>query len=97
MLDGEGAAAVGLADELVADGAALKRALELALAICRKASPSALEATKRLLNDTVGMPWRQALSFAAEANARQRLHPECRRGVRAFLEAKTTPDWLDEE
>ena len=94
MLDGERASRLGLADELVEDGAAVERARELALAVCRKASPAAIEATKRLLNDIVGMPWREALSFAAEANARQRLHPECRYGVRAYLEGKTTPDWL---
>lgn len=96
MLDGEHANRLGLVDEVVADGHALERARERALAICRKASPAALEATKRLLGDTVGMSWREALSFAAEANARQRLHPECQLGVRTFLETKTTPDWLEE-
>lgn len=94
-VSGERALALGLADELVDDGQALERARELALAVARKASPAALAATKRLLNDTVGQSWREALSFAAEANARQRLHPECRRGVRAFLDTKATPDWLE--
>jgi len=96
MLDGERALSLGLADDLADDGAGEERARERALALCRKVSPAALEATKRLLNDTAAMGWREALSFAAEANARQRLHPECQRGVRAFLERKTTPDWLEE-
>jgi methylglutaconyl-CoA hydratase len=96
LVDGERAVDLGLADELVDEGAAEERARERALAICRKSSPAAVEATKRLLNDTVGMPWREALSLAAEANARQRLHPECQRGVRTFLERKTTPDWLEQ-
>jgi methylglutaconyl-CoA hydratase len=95
MLDGEAAARLGLADELVDDGMALERAKALALGIARKASPAAIAATKKLMNDTVGMGWRDALNLAAEANARQRLHPECQRGVRTFLETKTTPDWLD--
>ncbi|HHQ48580.1 MAG TPA: enoyl-CoA hydratase/isomerase family protein [Acidobacteria bacterium] len=94
-LDGKRAVEIGLADELAGEGAALDRARELALEICRAGSPAALAATKALLNDTVGMGWREALSRAAEANARQRLHPECRRGVRAFLETKSTPDWLE--
>jgi methylglutaconyl-CoA hydratase len=95
ILDAERARALGLVDELVENGSALERARELALGICRKASPSALEATKRLLNDTVGMGWREALTVAAEANVRQRLHPECQRGVGSFLATKATPDWLD--
>jgi len=95
MLDGEQAARLGLVDELAADGAALERAHELARAICRKASPAAIAATKRLLNQTVYQGWREALARAAEANAEQRLHRECRRGVRSFLETKATPDWLD--
>jgi methylglutaconyl-CoA hydratase len=95
MLDGEAAARVGLVDELAADGGALERATELALSLCRKASPAAVAATKSLLNETVYKGWREALAAAAAANANQRLHPECRRGVRSFLSTKATPDWLD--
>ncbi|MCP4900836.1 MAG: enoyl-CoA hydratase/isomerase family protein [bacterium] len=97
ILDGESAVAIGLADELVEPGAALDRALQLADAISRKASPSALTATKRLLNQAVGRDWRSALRIAAEANVGQRMESECRLGVRTFLESKTTPDWLAEE
>jgi len=95
MLDGCQAIELGLVDELADDGQALNRARDLALSICRKASPSALAATKALMNRTVSMDWREALAVAAEANAEQRLHPECRRGVRSFLETKKNPDWLD--
>jgi len=97
MIDGEQAVAIGLADELVEDGASLNAAAELALSIAHKTSPTALAATKKLLNRTVGMDWREALHIAADANISQRLHPECRRGVRSFLETKTTPNWLDPE
>jgi len=97
MMDGARAEAVGVVDELVEEGCALERAREWALSVARKASPAAVAATKRLLNRTVGMGWREALDVAADANAKQRLHPECRRGVRAFLDTKTTPDWVDEE
>jgi len=96
MITGERAVAMGLADELCAEGEALKTAIELAQSVCSKASGSALAATKALLNETVGLGWREALHAAAEANVRQRMDPECARGVRSFLETKTTPDWLDE-
>ena len=95
MVDGERAVALGLADELAATGDGLATALRLARAVCAKASPSALAATKALLNDSVGRGWREALELAAEANVRQRREPDCVRGVRSFLEDKTTPDWLE--
>jgi methylglutaconyl-CoA hydratase len=94
-VDGERALQIGLVDEIVDTGEVLDRARERALAVCRAASPAALAATKALLNRTAGMDWREALAVAAEANAEQRLHPECRRGVRAFLSTKSTPDWLE--
>jgi methylglutaconyl-CoA hydratase len=93
----EEAARIDLVDEVVDAGQALIRAEELAREICVQSSPSAVEATKKLLNIVVGCDWRSALKRAAETNAEQRLHPECRRGVRTFLETKTTPDWLGEE
>ncbi len=94
MLDGSKALDLGLVDELADDGQALDRAKALALSICRKASPAALAATKALMNRVVGLDWREALAVAPEANAEQRLHPECRRGVKSFLETKETPVWL---
>lgn len=97
MLDADRAAHIGLVDEVVEDGAAVEQARRLALSICRKASPAAIAATKRFLNDAVYPGWREALARAAEANALQRNHPECRLGVRTFLEHKRTPDWLDED
>ena len=96
-IDGRRAVEIGLADELVGDGQALDEARRVALRIARKASPAALAATKRLLNQVVGRGWREALEIAAAANVAQRQHPECRRGMRSFLEAKSTPDWLDPE
>jgi len=94
-ISGERAVELGLADELAGDGAAVDRAVELAASIARKASPAAIAATKTLLNETAGMDWRAALAHAAEVNASHRLHPECVRGVRHFLDHKSTPDWLE--
>jgi hypothetical protein len=45
----------------------------------------------------VGRGWREALVVAAGANVAQRQHVDCQRGVRAFLESKSTPDWLEPE
>ena len=92
-----GAGKFSIATCQVDDGEAFETALGLAQRICAKASPSALAATKALLNETVGLGWRVALATAVEANVRQRMHPECRRGVRSFLETKTTPNWLDDD
>jgi enoyl-CoA hydratase/carnithine racemase len=97
MIDGATAVRLGLADEAAPEGKALETAIELARSVCAKSSPSALAATKSLLNATVGLGWREALDEAAEANVRQRLQPECARGVRSFLDSKTTPDWLRED
>lgn len=94
LLSGERAAELGLVDVVVDDTTALEHARSWAESICRKASPTAIAATKRLLNDTVGAGWREALTLAAAANVEQRVHPECRRGVGEFLAHKTTPDWL---
>jgi len=95
-VDGRRAVELGLADELAEPDNALNRARELALDVCRNAAPSAIAATKALLNDTVGLDWRRALEVAAEVNVGQRAEPDCRRGVRAFLDTKSTPDWLED-
>jgi methylglutaconyl-CoA hydratase len=95
MIDGERAVEIGLADEVVGEGESLDHTIAVATSVASKASPSALAATKELLNETVGLGWRQALEVAAEANVRQRLDPDCAHGVRTFLETKKTPDWLE--
>lgn len=94
-INGERAVEFGLADELVNEGESLDRAREIALSIARRCSPAAIATTKKLLNETAGMEWRMALAHAAEVNASHRLHPECVRGVRYFLDHKSTPDWLE--
>lgn len=94
MLGADRALEIGLVDEVVDDGTSLDAARTRARAIAAKAAPSAIAATKQLLNEVVGSGWREALAVAAEANVAQRLHPECQAGVRTFLAEKRTPDWL---
>ncbi len=93
-LDTEAAKAVGLVDRVAADPLAAAQAW--AAEICRKAAPSAIAESKRLMLAFTLPHLDQQLADAAHANARQRAHPECRRGVAAFLETKRFPDWLDE-
>jgi methylglutaconyl-CoA hydratase len=95
-MSAEQALALGLVDEVVPEGQAMGRALSLARSICSKASPAALAATKALLNEVSGMDWRAGLETAAAANVQQRMHADCVRGVRTFVEKKSTPDWLEE-
>ncbi len=87
----EAALDVGLADEIADEpvASATRRATELA----RKVAPSAVAETKRLLLE-LSLPDLDArLAAAARCNARQRAHPECRRGLAAFLATKTFPEW----
>ncbi len=87
----ETALAAGLADEIADDpaAAAAGRASELA----RKVAPSAVAETKRLLLDLTLPDLDARLAAAARANARQRVHPECRQGLAAFLATKSFPEW----
>ena len=93
-LDAEAALRVGLVDRVTDDPRAV--AETWAREVCRKASPAALAESKRLLLSFVLPRLDPQLAEAAQANARQRAHPECRRGVAEFLEKKTFPNWLEE-
>jgi len=93
-LDAKVALTLGLVDRVTDDprGAAEAWARD----VCHKASPSAIAESKRLLLAFTLPQLDQQLAEAARANARQRAHSECRRGVAEFLNRKTFPDWLEE-
>ena len=93
-LDAEAALALGLVDRVTDDPRAAAEVW--AREVCSKASPAALAESKRLLLAFALPRLDEQLAEAARANAGQRAHPECRRGVAEFLERKTFPDWLDE-
>lgn len=59
----------------------------------RKAAPSAVAATKRLLRDVAGHRPADVMAITVDAIARQRVSPEGQDGLRAFLE-KRPPSWL---
>ncbi len=92
-LDATAAHAVGLVDEIAADP--LARAHERALAFAAKSASGAVAETKRLLLANSLPNLGDQLAHAAQVNAEQRIHPECRRGVAHFLANRTFPDWLE--
>ena len=94
-LDGAAALAVGLVDEV--DPAPRERAIALAVAVARKAAPSAIAETKRLLLETTLPDLDARLAHAARVNVTQRSHPECRRGIAAVLAGAGFPSWLEDE
>ena len=54
----------------------------------RKAAPSAIAATKRLLREVAGRRPADVLALTVDAIARQRVSPEGQEGLRAFLEKR---------
>lgn len=93
LIGAERALSLGLVNEVVPDGAALDRALELAMKMARNA-PGSLAETKRLLARIDGLPLPEALEIAALANAERRASPELTEGVASFLE-KRAPLWSE--
>ena len=82
---------LGLVNEVVPDGQALTRALELAAELARN-SATALASTKDLLAHLPGMGLTEALRHAVSVNAWTRTTDDLKEGVSAFLE-KREPRW----
>jgi methylglutaconyl-CoA hydratase len=86
---------IGLVHEVVAADR-----LDLAVArhveLFRKAAPSAVAATKRLLGQVHGATPADVLALTIEAIASQRVSPEGQDGMRAFLE-KRQPPWVSQK
>ncbi len=92
-IQADAALAAGLVDRIAEDPLAAAEAW--AREVCRKAAGSAIAESKRLMLAFTLPHLDQQLAEAARANARQRMHPECRRGVAAFLATKSFPDWAE--
>ncbi len=82
---------IGLVNEMVPDGTALARALEIALEIAQN-SISALAASKEALSVLPGMGLEEGLRYAATLNAWIRTTDDLKEGVTAFLERRE-PNW----
>jgi methylglutaconyl-CoA hydratase len=78
---------IGLVHTVV-PAADLDRAVEGHLALFRKAAPSAVARTKRLLADVYGRRPADVLNLTVDQIASQRVSPEGQEGLRAFLEKR---------
>ncbi|WP_407538825.1 enoyl-CoA hydratase-related protein [Deinococcus radiomollis] len=85
---------MGLINELVPDGGAEARALELAAEIAQ-GSVTALASTREMLSLLPGMGLSESLRYAVGVNAWTRTTADLREGVAAFLE-KRAPEWRSE-
>jgi len=59
----------------------------------KRAAPSAIAATKRLLRDVYGRQPSEVMAMTVDAIADQRISPDGQEGMRAFLE-KRRPAWI---
>lgn len=92
FISAEEARRIGLYNRVVADGASLEAATELAEKLAR--GPSfALEITKDALNREAHMDLASALEAEAQIQAALMLHPDFRESYDAFVE-KREPDFL---
>ena len=87
----ERGAEIGLVNRLAEPGAAVATALELAEAIAVNA-PLALEATKRVLNESVDWPWNEAWERQGEVAGPVFTSEDAQEGATAFGE-KRDPVW----
>jgi methylglutaconyl-CoA hydratase len=78
---------IGLVHEVVS-AERLDLAVDRHVQQFRKAAPSAIAATKRLLRDVAGHRPADVMALTTDAIARQRVSPEGQEGLRAFLEKR---------
>jgi methylglutaconyl-CoA hydratase len=82
---------ISLVHELVMENGVIKRATEMAHE-CAKSAPSALQLTKRMLNEVIGEQLTTLLSAGAAVSATARTTESAVEGLAAFLE-KREPHW----
>jgi methylglutaconyl-CoA hydratase len=82
---------IGLVHEVVPE-AGLDEAIAKRLELFRKAAPSAVAATKRLLTEVCGRRPADVMALTVDYIANQRVSPEGQEGMRAFLE-KRAASW----
>jgi methylglutaconyl-CoA hydratase len=91
LIEASHAHRIGLVNEIVMDGTAIDRAVQLALEIAQNA-PTALSATKELLATLPGMGLEESMRYAVNLNAWVRTTDDLKEGVGAFFE-KRNPNW----
>ncbi len=88
LIGAERAAAIGLVNDVVADGSVLDAAVAFAERLAGNA-PGSLAATKGLLADLPGMSLEAGMAAAVDVNVAARSGAEIQEGVRAFLEKRS--------
>ncbi|HYF48803.1 MAG TPA: enoyl-CoA hydratase-related protein [Planctomycetota bacterium] len=81
----------GMVSRVVSGADLLATAGELAAQVAQN-SPMAVQVSKSLLHKAMHLPLEKALELAVEVNAQARSSPQCKEGVKAFLE-KRPPNW----
>lgn len=92
LITAEQAAAYGLINGIVPAGDIRAFVAGLANDLCRDASANSLKVTKQLVRTALDQSLTEALESAARINAETRQHPDCRKGIGAFL-GKSKPAW----
>ena len=95
ILDARRGQELGMVQEVVPAGDALRRALELA-DIISKNSPSAMANELRTLWAFATMHYDDAVNFGSELMWKQQQHPDSVEGPRSFAD-KRTPEWQVED
>jgi methylglutaconyl-CoA hydratase len=75
----------GLINEIVPKDKIADHVTGIAQALCNDAAANSLKVTKQLIGAVLDKPLHEALEQAARLNAVTREHPECKRGIQAFL------------
>ena len=91
LIDAQSAADYGLVNRVVAEGAALDAALEVARTIASK-SPAVVAIGKEAFYAQLELPVTDAYAYASEVMVRNMMHRDAEEGIGAFIE-KRPPDW----
>lgn len=86
------AVAYGIINKVVPAEEIRAQVAELAQKLCDETSANSLKITKQLVRTALDLSLPEALEAAARLNAETRQHPDCRKGVNAFL-SKEKPGW----
>ncbi|WP_075350550.1 enoyl-CoA hydratase/isomerase family protein [Algoriphagus marinus] len=92
LISSSKAAELGLITEVVSSEFLQKSVRDFADKLILKNSTFSLRETKLLLRELNRESREKSLNYAAELNARARAHPDCKKGISAFLQ-KTKPEW----
>lgn len=92
LIPAEEAAAYGLINKVVPAEQIRVHVAAVAQSLCNDASANSLKITKQLVRTALDQQLPAALETAAHLNAETRQHPDCRKGVGAFLD-KQKPSW----